>query len=148
MVETYKFDSAAADATKSTNNDVSVTVQVTPQERAAVPEGQKRQEVGAGVGAGLLGLALGGPVVAVAAGFGAAAATKVDGKVGNFARDAGEQVATMGEKLKEWDSKNGRVVERVQNLNEKHSIKERVADPVAKGYNYLRKGPDSQQPRT
>eukprot|EP00541_Cyclophora_tenuis_P017810 CAMPEP_0116560994 /NCGR_PEP_ID=MMETSP0397-20121206/11316_1 /TAXON_ID=216820 /ORGANISM="Cyclophora tenuis, Strain ECT3854" /LENGTH=139 /DNA_ID=CAMNT_0004087047 /DNA_START=27 /DNA_END=446 /DNA_ORIENTATION=+ len=127
------------------DDNVTVSVQVTPREylveETEVEQDQnKRQVRGAGIGAGLVGLMIGGPVVGVAAGIGAAVAATTDGDVGDLARASGTTVANVGARIREWDSNNARVVQRLGDWNEKHHVIETAARPVVRGYNYLRNG--------
>uniref|UniRef100_A0A7S0L0T8 Uncharacterized protein n=1 Tax=Asterionellopsis glacialis TaxID=33640 RepID=A0A7S0L0T8_9STRA len=61
---------------------------------------------GAGVMCGVLGCLIGGPILAVAAGVGAAYATGKDGATGDIARAAGDVALSVRDKAKEVDEKH------------------------------------------
>eukprot|EP00540_Astrosyne_radiata_P021600 CAMPEP_0116846724 /NCGR_PEP_ID=MMETSP0418-20121206/14004_1 /TAXON_ID=1158023 /ORGANISM="Astrosyne radiata, Strain 13vi08-1A" /LENGTH=141 /DNA_ID=CAMNT_0004478023 /DNA_START=102 /DNA_END=527 /DNA_ORIENTATION=- len=99
------------------------------QERAArlqqeeEEKSKKRAARGVGVAAGLVGLVLGGPLVAVVAGVGAAVVSKTDSQAGSVARGAGDAAATTGEKIREWDKKN--------------HVSENVGKGITNGFRYV-----------
>mmetsp|Transcript_21175 Transcript_21175/g.27883 ORF Transcript_21175/g.27883 Transcript_21175/m.27883 type:complete len:151 (-) Transcript_21175:118-570(-) len=61
---------------------------------------------GAGIMCGVLGCLIGGPILAVAAGVGAAYATGKDGATGDIARAAGDVALSVRDKAKEVDEKH------------------------------------------
>ena len=58
---------------------------------------------GAGIAGGLVGLLIGGPILAIAGGFLAAhLARKNERNAGNFCRDVGSKTASLCDRVKEW----------------------------------------------
>ena len=69
----------------------------------AISVGSKRDIRGAGIAGGVVGLLLGGPVLAVAVGYLAAWVAKTkENPTGNFARDIGGKTASYLDRLKDW----------------------------------------------
>mmetsp|Transcript_17314 Transcript_17314/g.40187 ORF Transcript_17314/g.40187 Transcript_17314/m.40187 type:complete len:179 (+) Transcript_17314:112-648(+) len=126
--------------------DVVVTVQVQRQEPKTEEEieeeenQRKRQMGGAAVAGGIVGLVVGGPVVAALAGVGAAVAATMDGRVGKGVQKTGEVVASAGDKIKEADSNSMGIGERLQAFNEKHQLTHGASKSIRKGFNLLTKG--------
>lgn len=80
--------------------------------RDASVEGEKsekpttRQIGGAAAAAGITGLIIGGPIIAIAAGIGLAACATTKSKVGEVARASGDAVSSAGDRVKQWDQKH------------------------------------------
>jgi hypothetical protein len=91
---------------------------------------------GAGVAAGVVGLVLGGPVVAILFGFGAAYATNTNGATGDAARALGEVALVAKEKARELEEKHHLVdktkvaaiecLERIKEANRKHHFVKKI----------------------
>ena len=91
---------------------------------------QPKSEVGAGILFGLSGLLLGGPILGLLTGFGAAyVATNNDGPAGNAARRSGDFAIETGSK----------VGEAAREANEKHHILDKIKDIFNNGWNRVQK---------
>lgn len=85
----------------------------------------KRQARGVGVAAGIVGLVVGGPVLAVAAGFGAAyLAKKNGGKAGEIARQSGTAAANAGDSIRAWD--------------QQHRVSQRTREGITRGISTIK----------
>lgn len=96
----------------------------------------KREIGGAAIAGGVAGLVLAGPVLAVAAGAGAAYAATSNSKAGDVARASGNAVASAGDRVKQWDQQHG-IMQKTSNglkkagakakeFDEKHGIMEKT----------------------
>mmetsp|Transcript_1863 Transcript_1863/g.3267 ORF Transcript_1863/g.3267 Transcript_1863/m.3267 type:complete len:131 (-) Transcript_1863:63-455(-) len=69
----------------------------------AIPLGSKRDIRGAGVAGGVVGLVLGGPILAVVGGYMAAwVARKHESPTGDLAREFGGKTANLLDRLRDW----------------------------------------------
>jgi len=82
-----------------------------------------RQLGGAAVAGGLAGLIIAGPIFALLAAAGAAAAATAKGRTGEVARSSGDAMASFGDRLKEMD--------------QKHHVIEKTSQSIASGANYI-----------
>ena len=108
---------------------------------------QNRVVVGAGVAIGLVGMALGGPILACVAGLGTAYAAKQSGAVGDVARAVGDVALTAKAKAQELNDKHHivertadatkNVVETAKELDQSHKILERTKNAVLYGWTSL-----------
>ena len=89
-----------ADPPGATNRDVSEDDPV-PRDNATT-----RQIGGAAAAAGITGLILGGPIIAVIAGIGVAACATTKTKSGKVARASGDAVSTAGDRVKQWNQEH------------------------------------------
>ena len=85
----------------------------------------KRELRGAAVAGGLVGLAVGGPILGAVAAGGCALAATAKGQVGQVARAGGEAVACVGDRVKKMD--------------QKHRIVEKTGKGITKGCNWVAK---------
>eukprot|EP00548_Thalassiothrix_antarctica_P008838 CAMPEP_0194131484 /NCGR_PEP_ID=MMETSP0152-20130528/2251_1 /TAXON_ID=1049557 /ORGANISM="Thalassiothrix antarctica, Strain L6-D1" /LENGTH=139 /DNA_ID=CAMNT_0038826281 /DNA_START=19 /DNA_END=438 /DNA_ORIENTATION=- len=108
-----------------------------------------REMGGAAAAGGILGYALAGPVVAVAAGIGGAIIATSNGKAGGIARASGETVSSGGDRIKEWNKKHqvsakaSRAMRttgsNIKKWDEKHRVTEKTSNAVVQGCNKLSK---------
>ena len=99
---------------------------------------QQKRKVGAGIFSGVVGFFLGGPILAVIFGFGAAYASDKNGAVGDSARAVGDVASMVKEKAFEIDKKHsvvdrGKVVaadayDKAKEMDQKHHILEKTKD--------------------
>lgn len=82
-----------------------------------------RQIGGAAAAAGITGLILGGPIIAIAAGIGLAACATTNSKTGEVARASGDVVSSAGDRVKQW--------------NQKHRVLEKTGSGIVKGCNWV-----------
>jgi uncharacterized protein YcfJ len=82
-----------------------------------------RQLGGAAVAGGLVGLVLGGPIIAAVAAGGAALAVTTKGQAGNVARASGDTMASAGDRLRKVDRK--------------HHVVEKTSKGIVKGCNWV-----------
>jgi hypothetical protein len=104
------------------------------------PAGQAACRRGAGVAAGVVGFVLGGSVVAILLGFGAAYATNTDGATGDVARALGEVALVAKKKAREVEEKHNLVdktkvaaiecLERIKDANRKHHFVKKIKTMV------------------
>lgn len=78
----------------------------------------RRQLTGAAVAGGILGFAFGGPITAVVAAGASVMAVSSRSKTGEFARQTGEEVAEVGDKIKEFAQSN----RAIQDAKEKMTV--------------------------
>jgi hypothetical protein len=103
------------------------------------PEGQACRR-GAGVAAGVVGFVMGGPVVAILLGFGAAYATNTMGATGDVARAIGEVALVAKKKAQEVEEKHNLVdktkvaaidcLERIKDADRKHHFVKKIKKMV------------------
>jgi len=147
MVESKAFDEAESSPFATVTHTVvtdnlqhAVPIVVEPMYLDGVPivplESDEDQTqnltVGAGVAGGVLGLLLGGPVLAILAGFGTAYATQHEGATGDAARAVGLVALETKEKARELDAKHNLAAkaqdvaadawEKAKELDRKHNI--------------------------
>jgi hypothetical protein len=82
-----------------------------------------RQLGGAAVAGGLVGLVLGGPIIAAVAAGGAVLAVTTKGQAGNVARASGDAMASAGDRLRKVDKK--------------HHVVEKTSKGIVKGCNWV-----------
>jgi hypothetical protein len=132
------FDFSLANAVRVEHRDVDPVVPVTvPIEPEDMDDQERHQNltVGAGVAGGVVGLLIGGPILAILAGFGTAYATQQDGAAGDTARAVGQVALETKAKAQELDHKHNLVQkgqeaaadawEKAKELDRKHNILER-----------------------
>lgn len=107
-----------ADPPGATNRDVSEDDPV-PRDNATT-----RQIGGAAAAAGITGLILGGPIIAVIAGIGVAACATTKTKSGKVARASGDAVSTAGDRVKQW--------------NQDHHVLKNTKNGVLNGYHWVK----------
>lgn len=102
----------------------------------------KRQLCGATIAGGLAGLFCGGPVVGAMTACGAALAISSRSNTGAFARDGGEAVAKIGDKIREMDQKHhivdktkesaSKIGDKIKELDQKHHIVDQTKENASK----------------
>mmetsp|Transcript_34310 Transcript_34310/g.95754 ORF Transcript_34310/g.95754 Transcript_34310/m.95754 type:complete len:162 (-) Transcript_34310:101-586(-) len=92
---------------------------------AVVNPHTKRELGGAAVAGGLVGLAIGGPLIAAVAAGGCALAVTSKSQGGKVVRAGGEAVACVGDRLKK--------------INKKHQVVQKTGRGITKGCNWVAK---------
>jgi hypothetical protein len=92
---------------------------------AVVNPHTKRELGGAAVAGGVLGLVVGGPIIAAVAAGGCALAVTTKGQGGKVVRAGGEAVACVGDRLKK--------------INKKHRVVQKTGKGITKGCNWVAK---------
>jgi hypothetical protein len=113
--------------------DIEVTengkIVMTPRRQESFEQAEnphtRRQLCGATIASGLAGFFCGGPVVAAVAAGGAALAVSSRSKTGEFARDSGEAVSKIGDRLRETDKQ--------------YHIIDKTRDNVIQGFEWVKK---------
>lgn len=93
---------------EKTSDTVVVMAEIPPspqqeqQQESALEEATPQEVRGAGVGGGLVGLVLGGPILAVIGGIAAAKIAKSNSRAGRFCRTHGKKVARAVVQVCDW----------------------------------------------
>ena len=104
----------------------------------------QQQLVGAGVASGVLGMLLGGPILAMLLGFGATYACEKPGAAGDTARAVGDVALSVRDKAREVDAKHHLVLRaqttaaeawsKAKELDQRHNILERAKEFAAHSF--------------
>lgn len=139
---------ARVDDNHNSNLDTSVPDTIEPIPNLAddnkVEQLEQEQFVASGVGAGVVGLLLGGPVLGIVLGFGAAYAHDKPGAAGDTARAVGDITLSVRDRAQEIDQRHGVVEkskraaqeawERAKELDQRHHVMERTKERAVQGF--------------
>lgn len=129
------------------STEADVLIEDVPMMPTEEEDHERKRKVGAGVLSGVVGLFVGGPILAMILGFGAAYAAEKEGALGDSARAVGEVAITVRDKATEVNNKHHVVAkskvaaaeafENAKAMDQKHNLLERTGKFLVCSWNSL-----------